>query len=412
MTKLPIIAGLAILSFVSVTNSLAEVDPYFSNLPPTLSESASIDCTRAGSAVAKILCGSREGAKADWDLNSTLWATAGTITEAQQKALDQDQGRWRGWLNNKCLQPPPFAGDIPQDQQRCVISEFHGRATQLRSKLTGDALAEARLSPEQHAQIQDLLITQGLLQPPADGEFGSITRQAIKRFQAIDGVPQTGFLSREQIARLRTAERQPQSSLLASAKAPSFNCAKATHPDEFVICSNTELSQLDNIANAGYEYVRRVYGAQYANATTLPLLHARRACGSEVTCIRAEQLAAIQKFQSVGAPVSGPKLAEEPPQASLGSNAQSPVGSQTKAVVTQQPTSVEQTTAIQKFQSVPAPAQSSAPTLPGQHSTSAEGNSDGGKLIAFLVLLIVVGCGWLLYRAQRRAIVLLAYVRR
>ena len=271
MAKLPIIAGLAILSFVSVTNSLAEVDPYFSNLPPTLSESASIDCTKAGSAVAKILCGSREGAKADWDLNSTLWATAGTITEAQQKALDQDQGRWRGWLNNKCLQPPPFAGDIPQDQQRCVISEFHGRATQLRSKLTGDALAEARLSPEQHAQIQDLLITQGLLQPPADGEFGSITRQAIKRFQAIDGVPQTGFLSREQIARLRTAQRQPQSSLPASAKAPSFNCTKATHPDEFAICSNTELSQLDNIANAGYEYVRRVYGAQYANATTLPL---------------------------------------------------------------------------------------------------------------------------------------------
>ena len=127
-----------------------------------------------------------------------------------------------------------------------------------------------------------------------------------------------------------------------------------------------------------------------------------------MTCIRAEQLAAIQKFQSVGAPVSGPKLAEKPPQASLGSNAQSPVGSQTNAVVTQQPTSAEQTTAIQKFQSVPAPAQSSAPTLPAQHSTSAEGNSDGGKLIAFLVLLIVVGCGWLLYhygRAQRRAIV-------
>jgi uncharacterized protein YecT (DUF1311 family) len=258
MAKLPIIAGLAILSFASVTTSLAEVDPYFSNLPPTLSESASIDCTKAGSTVAKILCGSREGAKADWDLNSTLWAIAGTITEAQQKALDQDQGRWRGWLNNKCLQPPPFAGNISQDQQRCVISEFHGRATQLRSQLTGDALAEARLSPEQHAQIQDLLIAQGLLQPPADGEFGGITRHAIKRFQAIEGVPQTGFLSREQISRLGIAQQQPQSSPPVSAKAPSFNCAKATYPDEFAICSNTELSQLDNIANAGYDYVRRV----------------------------------------------------------------------------------------------------------------------------------------------------------
>jgi uncharacterized protein len=46
--------------------------------------------------------------------------------------------------------------------------------------------------------------------------------------------------------------------LSASAETPSFDCAKATYPDERTICFSAELSQLDNVANAGYEYVRRV----------------------------------------------------------------------------------------------------------------------------------------------------------
>ena len=91
---------------------------------------------------------------------------------------------------------------------------------------------------------------------------------------------------------------------------PSFDCAKATYPDEHAICSSAELSQLDNVASAGYEYVRRVNGNQLAKSVTLPLLQARRACGSDAACIKAQQLAAIQKFQSLGAPVSGPPVAQ------------------------------------------------------------------------------------------------------
>src|SRR6516164_7281206 len=88
------------------------------------------------------------------------------------------------------------------------------------------------------------------------------------------------------------------------AETPSFDCAKATYPDKRTICFSAELSQLDNVANAGYEYVRRVYGSQYANSLDLPLLQARRSCATDVTCIKAQQLAAIKKFQSLGAPVN------------------------------------------------------------------------------------------------------------
>jgi peptidoglycan hydrolase-like protein with peptidoglycan-binding domain/uncharacterized protein YecT (DUF1311 family) len=210
MLKLLLVAGLAILSSAKVDCSNAGdavgSPSTAANSPPSLSDKASIDCTKAGSTVAKILCGSRDGAKADWDLNSTLWALAGTLAGAPQKAFDQDQIRWRSWLNSKCLQPQSGGSDISQEQQRCVIDEFHSRADKLRSQLTGDGLTESKLTPEQHAQIQESLIARDLLRSPADGEFGSSTRQAITKFQEVEGVPQTGFLSSEQASKLRTTK--------------------------------------------------------------------------------------------------------------------------------------------------------------------------------------------------------------
>ncbi len=96
----------------------------------------------------------------------------------------------------------------------------------------------------------------------------------------------------------------------AQAERPSFNCASAGYLDEQAICSNDELSRLDNIANTGYLYVRRTYGRAYASAIDLPLLKARHSCGNRLTCIRAQQLAAIRKFQSLGAPIDSDQPAE------------------------------------------------------------------------------------------------------
>jgi peptidoglycan hydrolase-like protein with peptidoglycan-binding domain len=175
------------------------------NVP--LSQRPSIDCSRihgpSTSAVAIILCSGPDAAAADWDLNSVLWALAGSYSEAQQKALDQDQDRWRSWLSNKCALPP-VALQLVERQRQCVISEFHARASTLRSELAGDVLIESRLSPEQHARIQASLINRSFLQSQADGEFGSDTRLAIKKFQEAEGASQTGVLTQTQIGRLAT----------------------------------------------------------------------------------------------------------------------------------------------------------------------------------------------------------------
>jgi hypothetical protein len=89
-----------------------------------------------------------------------------------------------------------------------------------------------------------------------------------------------------------------------TAATPSFNCANATYPDERAICSSTELSQLDTVLVAGYEYVRSRYGDQYAKTINAPLFQARRACESNLTCIKERQLAAIKTFEGLGAPIA------------------------------------------------------------------------------------------------------------
>jgi uncharacterized protein len=86
------------------------------------------------------------------------------------------------------------------------------------------------------------------------------------------------------------------------AVAPSFDCGKAIYADERAICSSTELSKLDNAVVAGYEFVRHKYGDQYAKSINAPLFQARRACASDIVCIKERQIAAIKTFGGLGAP--------------------------------------------------------------------------------------------------------------
>ena len=64
--------------------------------------------------------------------------------------------------------------------------------------MTGDALAESKLTPEQLATFQQALIALGFLGGETDGEFGSVTRAAIRKYQEANGFPQSDYLSVEQ----------------------------------------------------------------------------------------------------------------------------------------------------------------------------------------------------------------------
>jgi uncharacterized protein len=68
----------------------------FSNAP-------SIDCSRARSAVASILCVAPEAARADWEVNSATWALYFSVGEPGQRQLDADAQAWRQSLERICL---------------------------------------------------------------------------------------------------------------------------------------------------------------------------------------------------------------------------------------------------------------------------------------------------------------------
>ena len=129
----------------------------------------------ARSLTARTMCLDQAGASADWDLITAYWARYFTLPEGQRQGFDQSHLDWLNSLNQRC----PRA----RNPRECVLTAYQRRAAGYRSQLVGDALAESRLTPEQHAKIQQSLIAFGFLDGEADGEFGSITRSAIRRLK-------------------------------------------------------------------------------------------------------------------------------------------------------------------------------------------------------------------------------------
>jgi peptidoglycan hydrolase-like protein with peptidoglycan-binding domain len=211
----------------------------------------SISCSTPRNAVSAILCNVPEAARADWEVNAASWATYFSLGEAGQKRFDADQDSWRQSLDRICALPSqvgqqeqigqafaqtvglrlfvngliiPGPQPITQGHVACLINAYRARATVLRSRLAGDALVESSLSPEQHAAIQMALADKGFLRDDQvgpgthDGEFGPITRNAIKAFQqSLDEFP-SGFLSSTQRSALMEspAERDARAARLAA----------------------------------------------------------------------------------------------------------------------------------------------------------------------------------------------------
>jgi hypothetical protein len=118
-------------------------------------------------------CSGEETARADWDFKIAYWARNFSLDKDDRAAFWEDQDKWSKSLKQKCgLSAPPFS----HQQTSCVIDAYKERAALYRSKLSGDALAESQMSPEQLFQIQQALITPGFFHGEADGEFGPVTR--------------------------------------------------------------------------------------------------------------------------------------------------------------------------------------------------------------------------------------------
>jgi hypothetical protein len=152
---------------------------------------------------------------------------------------------------------PASAQDILQQILRGVIEGQGAR------RAPGDAgqasAAERKLGPAQRKQIQQALKTRGLLTGKADGQFGAGTRRAIGVYQSQRGERATGYLTRNQIADLLSAENaSPQTTFMSSRfellqgyDLPGNDLGKAARGVTFAQC---EASCAANPACAAFTY--------------------------------------------------------------------------------------------------------------------------------------------------------------
>lgn len=179
--------------------------PNISTSKPTIS------CTNVRSPLGFLLCSDGNAAKADWDVNAATWAYSGTLSDGELSTFQQNQTNWIQSVSRTCK----LDTSLNQDQRRCVLESYRTRTTELLGKLRGDALAEARQTPNERATLQAHLFSLGLLRDQPDGEFGPNTRIAIKAFQESRSAPSTGFLTRgdrDALLGVRQLDRPPQTS--------------------------------------------------------------------------------------------------------------------------------------------------------------------------------------------------------
>ncbi len=86
---------------------------------------------------------------------------------------------------------------------------------------------------------------------------------------------------------------------------PSFDCAKASTPDERAICGHRRLAELDQAMSIAFAQASHKF-KQEARKIAIELLAARRACGANPLCILDQQVEAIGEYAELGSSVHVP----------------------------------------------------------------------------------------------------------
>lgn len=91
----------------------------------------------------------------------------------------------------------------------------------------------------------------------------------------------------------------------AQAASPSFDCAKASKPDERVICSDDRLAELDQAVSIAFGQAARK-SKREARTIVVESLAARHACGTNRICILDQQVKALEEYSELESSVPVP----------------------------------------------------------------------------------------------------------
>jgi uncharacterized protein len=86
---------------------------------------------------------------------------------------------------------------------------------------------------------------------------------------------------------------------------PSFDCRAAKAPDEYAICSDSRLAELDQAVSIAYGEIEQRFMKEGVKSAK-EILAARHACGTNRLCILDQQVRAIEAFSEFGSKVPVP----------------------------------------------------------------------------------------------------------
>ena len=101
----------------------------------------------------------------------------------------------------------------------------------------------------------------------------------------------------------------------AQAHAASFDCARAASPDEHTVCSDPQLSQLDELVARAFGQAKLVSpGDQDGSAVAYAhaFLKDRRACAADRSCIFSSYVAVLTTYRDLGAKEPVPSWVSAP----------------------------------------------------------------------------------------------------
>jgi hypothetical protein len=141
-------------------------------------------------------------------------------------------------------------------------------------------------------------------------EVACIDRALRERGSSINNLVRQGIPPSDgRIAEVRGGCRDQTAS-----SGPSFDCRRATYPDEVTICGDPELAGLDRLIAEGYRSLVERLGQGAARSMTAPQLASRHACRSDAGCIKNVQISTIGELQRQGAQISSAAAAPTAPE--------------------------------------------------------------------------------------------------
>jgi hypothetical protein len=167
----------------------------------------------ANQPLAQIVCYSDDLARLDLSYLMAYMAAWQSVGEQGRPALRNEANALVLAVTEQCeLQKSGALGRRPSEGEiACIKVQYERERRALVGRLSGNALEEAKLEPEQALAIQRALKSAGFLAATAaiDGVFGPVTRTAMTSWQRSVGMPETGFASKAMLDQLSGTTRRP-----------------------------------------------------------------------------------------------------------------------------------------------------------------------------------------------------------